>query len=136
MKPLMDRLEGTDIIQEWYADDAACLGELLPVKKWWNRLNDFGPKYGYYPKASKCWLICKTEEIANKARRFFENTGINITQTTQKHSGAVIGELNSCQKFAQEKTETWTNQVKALSKVAQSEPHLSYILLLLLLFLL
>ena len=41
--------------------------------------------------------------------------------------GAVKGELNSCQNFAQETIETWTHQVKALSKVAQSEPHLSYI---------
>ena len=81
MKPLMDRLEGTDTIQEWFADDAACLGERLPVKNWWDKLNDFGPKYGFFPKASKCWLICKTEEIANKAWRIFENTGINITQT-------------------------------------------------------
>ena len=54
MKPLMERLEGTDTIQEWFADDAACLGELLPVKKWWDKLNDFGPKYGYFPNASKC----------------------------------------------------------------------------------
>ena len=29
MKPWMDRLEGTDTLQEWFADDAACLGELL-----------------------------------------------------------------------------------------------------------
>ena len=32
MKPLMDRLEGENIVQEWFADDAASLGEFLPVK--------------------------------------------------------------------------------------------------------
>ena len=67
------------------------------------KLNDFGPKYGYFPKASKYWLICKTEEIANKARRIFENTGINITQTAQKLLGAVIVEVNSCQNFHRKK---------------------------------
>ena len=79
MKPLMDRL-GKNIVQEWFADDAACVGELLPVK-WSDQINDFGPKYGYFPKASKCWLICKSEEIATEAERIFDNTGINNTQT-------------------------------------------------------
>ena len=54
MKPLMDRREGDNIIQEWFADSGACLGELLPVKKWLDQINDFSPKYGYLPKASKC----------------------------------------------------------------------------------
>ena len=59
--------------------------------------------------------------------RTFENTGINITQTAQKHLGAVIREKESCRKFAEDKIKTWTNQIGALSKAAQSELHLSYI---------
>ena len=122
IKSLMDRLEETDIIQEWFTDDAACLGELLHIKKWWDRNNDLGPKYGYFPNASKCWLICKTEEIANKARRILENTGLNITHTAQKsHMRSVIGELNSCRKFAEEKIETWT---KSESPFKSSNPSL------------
>ena len=64
IKPLMDRLEGTDIGQEWFADEAACLGGLPSVKKWWDQLNDFAPNTEDF---------CNTEEKANKAR-IFENT--------------------------------------------------------------
>ena len=127
MKPLMDRLEGENIVQERYADDAACLGELFPVKKWWEQINDFGPKYAYFPKASICWLICKSEQKATEPKTIFENTGINITQTAQKHLGAVIGEIESCRKLAEDKIKTRRNHVRALSKAAQSEPHLRYI---------
>ena len=78
MKPLMDRLEGENIVQEWFVNDAACLVELLPAKKWWDQIKELW--YGYFPKASKCWLICKSEEIATEAKRTFENAGIDITQ--------------------------------------------------------
>ena len=54
MTSLMDRLEGENIVQEWLGDDAASLGELLPVKKWRDQINYFGPKYGYVPKVFKC----------------------------------------------------------------------------------
>ena len=127
IKPLVDRLEGKNIVQWWFADDASCLAELLPSKEWWDQIKDFGPKYCYFPNASRTWLICKSEKIANEAKRVFESTGVNIIQTTQKHLGAVIGGIESCSRFAGEKIKTWRNQVRALSKAAQSEPHFSYI---------
>ena len=106
MKPLIDRLEGENIVQEWFAHDAACLGELSPVKspveKWWDQMNDFGPKYGYFPKASKYWLICKSEQIATEGKRNYENTGIYYTQRAQKNLGTVIGEIESCRKVAED----------------------------------
>ena len=52
---------------------------------------------------------------------------MNVTETAQKHLGAFIFEMETCRKFAEDKIKTWRNQVWALSKVAQSEPHLSYL---------
>ena len=52
---------------------------------------------------------------------------MNITQTAHKHLGAVKGEIESCRKFTEDKLKTWRNQVRALSKAAQSEPHFIYI---------
>ena len=72
IKPLMERFEGEKILQEWFADDAACLGELLPFKKWEDQIKDFRPKYGYFPKASKCWLISKSEGIPTEAKTIFQ----------------------------------------------------------------
>ena len=58
----MDRLEGENMVQEWFADDAAYLGEINPVENKWDQINYSGPKYDYFLKASSCWLICKNEE--------------------------------------------------------------------------
>ena len=52
MNPLMDKFDGEKIVPEWFADDAACPSELLPVNKLCDQLNEFGPKNGYFPKAS------------------------------------------------------------------------------------
>ena len=42
-----------------YADDISCVGKLRNMLTWWNKLNTFGPKLGYFPKANKSWLIVK-----------------------------------------------------------------------------
>ncbi len=47
--------------QAWYADDAASGGDLQSILSWWNQLKEVGPKYGYYPKAAKTWLIVKPD---------------------------------------------------------------------------
>ena len=44
-----------NLVQEWFADDAAALRELIRVKTWWGQLNQLGIKDGFFPKASKCW---------------------------------------------------------------------------------
>ena len=45
-----------------YADDISCVGKLRNMLTWWNKLNTFGPKLGYFPKANKSWLIVKPEK--------------------------------------------------------------------------
>ena len=33
-----------------YADNITCVGNLKNILTWWNKLNTFGPKIGYFPK--------------------------------------------------------------------------------------
>ena len=42
-------------------------------------------------------MLAHLQKVANKAGRIFKKTRINITQTPQKHLGAVTGELNPCE---------------------------------------
>ena len=42
-----------------YADDITVAGKLVNLKYWWNTLCELGPKFEYYPEASKSWLIVK-----------------------------------------------------------------------------
>ena len=55
----------------WYADDASAAGSL-------NRIVSIEPEYGYFPKASKTWLIVKDNDY-EKATSLFQGTGVSIT---------------------------------------------------------
>ena len=77
--------------QVWYADDSAAAGKTMEVKKWWDKLNTEGPKYGYYPKPSKTVLIVKNLEMVEHAREIFGGTGVEIALEGERHLGAVIG---------------------------------------------
>ena len=48
------------------------------LKEWWDKLCVIGPALGYFPNASKTWLVVK-EEFVNLARDIFHDTGVNIT---------------------------------------------------------
>ena len=51
--PLIQQLQTSDIHQIWFADDAAAASKLIHMKSWWDKLQYIGPKFGYYPNASK-----------------------------------------------------------------------------------
>ncbi len=41
----------------WFADDGTADDKMEKMRKWWDVLCEKGPAYGYFPKASKTWLI-------------------------------------------------------------------------------
>ena len=65
IRPLVDILhrntDSTLCKQVWYADDSTSAGILTEIRKWWEVLNNYGPKFGYFPKPSKTILIVKKE---------------------------------------------------------------------------
>ena len=62
-KPLIDKLhEETareQVMQVWFADDSTAGGKIQGINTWWNSLKENGPKYGYFPKPEKTYLIVK-----------------------------------------------------------------------------
>ena len=60
IRPLIDLLQNnTDpklCQQVWYADDSSAAGRTSEIRKWWDVLNQAGPKFGYYPKPCKTIL--------------------------------------------------------------------------------
>ena len=73
-----------------YADDFTAGGTIESLKYWWDTLCKLGPKFGYYPQASKTWLIVK-DAYVKKSNEIFKNSCIQITSTVQRHLGAIIG---------------------------------------------
>ena len=39
--------------QVWYADDTSAIGKISDLCEWWESMCTLGPRYGYFPKASK-----------------------------------------------------------------------------------
>eukprot|EP00794_Sanderia_malayensis_P021052 gene21052-23107_t len=90
--PIIDDLQtNCDTAQAWYADDSSAADTFTSLLDWWIRLNDIGPKYGYFPNANKTILIVKHPNGLEKAKTIFGSLGIKVTSEGQRHLGAVIG---------------------------------------------
>ena len=60
LTPLLDHLQTVASVKHVaFADDLTGAGKLEEIKIWWDTLITDGPKYGYYSKQSKSFLIVK-----------------------------------------------------------------------------
>ena len=84
-----------------------------------------GPKFGYYPEASKSWLIVK-EKAKQRAFTVFKDTAIKITTEGQRHLGAVIGSSKYKREYVQNKIDELINKIKVFSMIAKTEPQAAY----------
>ena len=123
---LNEKTDSTKCQQVWFADDSSSAGYLSEIKIWWDILNDFGPKFGYFPKPSKTILILKNEENLQFANELFQGTGIKITLSGERHLGAVIGSLEFRTEYVENKISKWINDVEQLAMIAENEPQLAY----------
>ena len=69
-----------------YADDIGGGAKLQVLREWWENIYENGPSFGYFPKASKSWLVVKENKF-EEAKQIFEGTGINITTEGRKYLG-------------------------------------------------
>ena len=76
--------------QVWLADDSAGGGSIETLYQWYKSLYEKGRKFGYIGKGAKSWLIVKTSELAESAKKVFGDE-VNITLEGRRHLGAVIG---------------------------------------------
>ena len=49
------------ILKVFYADDGTAGGKLKDLHTYWHDLQKKGPLFGYFPNASKTWLITKPQ---------------------------------------------------------------------------
>ena len=111
--------------QVWYADDAAAGGSLSALREWWDDLCSSGPMFGYYPNASKSWLVLKDESAA-LASSIFGDTDINLTTEGHIYLGSDIGSSNVFACFVEKKVSDWVDQIIKLNSIALSQPHAAF----------
>ena len=123
--PLIHRLLTEDVRQAWFADDASAAGDLHALKSWWDRLIEIGPEYGYFPNASKTWLIVKEESLSH-AQDVFRGSGVQITKEGNQHLGVAVGSNSFREKYVKDKVATWIEEIDRLTSIAKSQPHAAY----------
>ena len=123
--PLIQQLRSTDTHQMWYADDASATSKLHNLKAWWDQLTLLGPDFGYYPNASKSWLVVK-EEKYDEACSMFQDTNIQITTDGQRYLGGCIGSASFTESYTKTKVSNWEKELIRLCDIAISQPHAAY----------
>ena len=119
---MADSVDKDDCKQAWYADDSSATGKLQEVKTWWLKINEIGPKFGYYPKPSKSVLILKDVSLLPQAMQLFAGSNIQITCDGDRHLGAVVGTENFRNQYVTAKVNKWVQDVTSLAKIAEDEP--------------
>ena len=114
-----------DTKQAAFADDLSGAQKLIILREWWANISTYGPPLGYFPNASKTWLVVKPHLHADAAR-IFEGTGIKITVEGRKHLGGFVGSREAEERYAISKIEELTDQVLVLAEIAKTEPHAAY----------
>ena len=111
--PLIKKLAGNHR-QIWYADDAAAVGKIVDLREWWDRLSTLGPSFGYFPNASKTWLVTK-EGLQDTADSIFSNTGVNVTVNGRPYLGAALGSQEYVTGQVESKVNEWIANLQCLA---------------------
>ena len=94
-----------------YTDDASADGSLGALRRWWDKLNTVGPKFGYQPNACKTCLIVKPEHL-KAAELPFQGTGVMMTTCGQRHLGAALGDRTFVEEYDVDKVSGWVKKIE------------------------
>jgi hypothetical protein len=76
----------------WYDDDAGAGEKFSGIKRYFLKLQEKGPRRGYFPEPSKSILVVQEHNL-DKAKREFSNFGFQIV-TGMRYLGGFIGEAD------------------------------------------
>jgi hypothetical protein len=121
------RTEIPEALQPWYADDSSAVGTARQSARCLLHLQTEGPRYGYFPEASKCIYVCKAED-EQLAREAFEGLGLNIQYSRgERYLGGFVGSGERKEEWIKEKVANWVEDVNTMASVAHRHPQAVYI---------
>ena len=126
MSPLTDRLrtEVPELLQPWYADDAAMNGDAKDVARAFSLLQRWGPGVGYFPEPEKSVVICpanRRPQIQEALRQF----NFRYAEGT-RYVGGYIGSADTRESWLDAQVQAWANGVCKLAQVAVKFPQSAY----------
>ena len=102
--PLLKSVAIEGATQAWYADDGGAGGKVMRVRKWWDKLVEKGPLYGYHPNPSKSVLLVKPQ-YHKEAVEAFADTSVVIRCDGCRYLGAAIGSPAFIEQYAPKKVD-------------------------------
>ena len=111
--------------QVWYADDSSACGSIESLLKWWRKLVQVGPSFGYYPNPSKTWLLVK-EDFLDRANDVFLDSGLSITTEGRPVLGSPLGSSEYVSNWVQNKVEVWVGELLTLTELSKVHPQAVY----------
>jgi hypothetical protein len=127
--PLIKRLreKHPDVVQPWYADDAAMWGKARRNAKLLRLLVEEGPAAGYFPEPEKSWHICRKEDMP-AARQAFEEEGFPDMQFSEgrRYVGGHVGTLEKEVAWIRPQVAKWAAAVEKLAEIALRYPQTAY----------
>ena len=100
-----------------YADDLGGARILESLRIWWDRVIHYGPLLGYYPKATKSWLVVKINKL--KLAAALADANINVTSDRRAYPGGFIGTAASRECYARQLVMKWCDQLMMPSKIGR-----------------
>ena len=96
-----------------YTNNFTVVSSIKYIKCSWEQLNLFAGFFGYYLKASKSYLIVKSQYLET-VNVVFRNTKVNLTSEGMQHFGTVIGNYFYKEKYVNELVTILKNQLQIL----------------------
>ena len=124
--PLIHDLSSiSEVKQLWYADDATGMGSLKGLRSWWDRINELGRYYGYWPNAVKSSLLVSSDRY-DEACEVFKDTNVSVNCKGVTVLGSPVGSTEFVQSEINNKISLWCEKLKLLSGIARSQPQSAY----------
>ena len=100
------KTEFEELLQPWYADDAAAGGKFDKIMEYYLKLREVGPGRGYFPEPTKSILVVKPLSV-ERATALFQHMGFKIVTGT-RYLGGHIGNKAACAQWIQDKVDGWS----------------------------
>jgi hypothetical protein len=99
-----------EVLQPWYADDAAMAGPLSGIGRATRLLEEFGPARGYFAEPEKSLLICRAAvtEADLSVLEEFKFTRLEGS----RYVGGFIGSPESLKAWLEPKIQDWVSGVE------------------------
>jgi hypothetical protein len=102
--------------QPWCADDAGAGRNFDDIRSFFQKLEEIGPNFGYFPEPSKSILVVRQHNL-EAAQQAFPDFEFKVT--TGNHClGGFIGEDSALCDWIRKKTKLWEEAVANLASAA------------------